>query len=144
MALEYTGIDVSFTAAEDLSSHQYRFVHMATDTTVDLLDDGTTEFPIGILQNDPASGETAVVRITGVSKCVFNYPCAVGRLLKAEYVGATDNGKSDLVDTDYDIVRAVCLIAAGAEDDVGTVLLCVDVAMVSATATTTVLTTTGA
>ena len=125
MTVEYGGgnIDISrWYAAEDLSDYKYCFVHLADDNTVDLLDAGT-EFPIGILQNAPESGEVAVVRIQGTSKLVMNASVAVGTLLKAEYVGATDNGKGDAADTEGDIVRAVCIYASGAEDDVGAVLL---------------------
>jgi len=130
MAIEYGGLDISFVAAEDLSSQQYRFVHQATDTTVDLMD-GATEYPIGILQNAPESGEVAVVRVEGTSKLVMNDAVAVGTKLKAEYVGATDNGKGDAADTDYDLVRGICIKASGAEDDVGAVLLCSDTLMVA-------------
>ena len=130
MAYEATGIDISFDAGEDLSNYQYHFIHQADDDTVDLLDGGT-EFPVGILQNAPASGEVAVVRVGGVSKLKMNDAIAVGALIKAEYVGAADNGKGDAADTDYDTVRAVALTAAGAEDDVISVLLCVDTLMVA-------------
>lgn len=125
MALDGPGIDLSFVAAEDLSGQQYRFVHQASDTTVDMLDSGT-EFPVGILQNAPESGEVAVVRVSGVSKLVMNDAVAVGALVKAEYVGATDNGKGDAADTEGDIARGVCIFATGAEDDVGTVVLCIN------------------
>lgn len=125
MAYTLVGTDLSFLAAEDLSSYQYRFVHLASDTTVDLLDSGT-EFPIGILQNAPALGEVAVVRVDGVSKLVMNAALAVGLKIKAEYVDAADNGKGDAADTDNDTARAISLTASGAEDDVITALLIVD------------------
>jgi len=131
MAYELTGIDISFLAAEDLSSMQYRFIHLASDTTVDMVD-SATEYPAGILQNAPESGEVAVVRVTGVSKLVMNDAVAVGAKLKCEYVGASDNGKGDAADTDGDLARAVCLMATGAEDDVGVVLLCSDTISVPA------------
>lgn len=124
MAIEYGGRDISLVAAEDLSSHQFCFVHQASDTTVDLID-GATEWCVGILQNAPASGEIAVVRVDGTSKLVMNDAVAVGVLVKAEYVGATDNGKGDAADTDGDLARGLCIQASGAEDDVGAVLLCV-------------------
>ena len=123
MAVEYTGLDLSFIAAEDLSAMQYRFVHQATDTTIDMVDAGT-ENPLGILQNAPESGEVGVVRVTGTSKLVMNAAVAVAVALKCEYVGASDNGKGDAADTDKDLVRALCILASGAEDDVGAVLLC--------------------
>jgi hypothetical protein len=120
--MEYTGLDITWLAGEDLSSYQFRFVHLADDNTVDLLD-SATEFPVGILQNAPASGEPAVVRVLGTSKLVMNDAVAVGAPLKCEYVGAADNGKGDAADTDLDTVRAYCIQATGAEDDVGAVLL---------------------
>lgn len=125
MAIQFSGIDISFIAAEDLSSHQYRFVHQASDTTVDMLDSGA-EFPVGILQNAPESGEVAVVRVSGLSKLVMNDAVAVGAAVKAEYVDATDNGKGDAADTEGDIERGRCIMASGAEDDVGAVLLCIN------------------
>lgn len=131
MAVEYTGVDVSFLAAEDLSAMQYRFVHQASDKTVDMVDSGT-EYPVGILQNAPESGEVAVVRISGTSKLVMNDAVAVGAKVKCEYIGAADNGKGDAADTDGDLCRGVCILASGAEDDVGAVLLCSDTISVPA------------
>jgi hypothetical protein len=130
MAYEGPGIDMSWLAGEDLSGYQYRFVHLASDTTVDLMD-SAGEYPIGILQNAPASGEVAVVRVMGISKLIMNLAVAVGVKIKAEYVGASDNGKGDAGDTDYDNVRAISLTAAGAEDDIISVLLVADTLMVA-------------
>ena len=122
MAVAYRGEDITFLAAEDLSTHQYRFVHQAADGTVDMVDSGA-EHCVGILQNAPAINEVAVVRVTGTSKLVMNAAVAVGVLVKCEYVGAADNGKGDAADTDGDTARGLCIQASGAEDDVGGVLL---------------------
>lgn len=122
MAVEYSGTDITMVAAEDLSAHQFCYVHQATDTTVDLLD-SAAELPLGILQNAPADGETAVIRIIGTSKLVMNAAVAVATWVKAEYVGATDNGKGDAADTDRDVVSGLVIKAAGAEDDVGAVII---------------------
>lgn len=141
MAVHYSGDDITFTAAESLTAMQYRFVHQATDTTVDMLD-SATEYPVGILQNAPGNGETAVVRISGTSKLVVNNKMQLNRWIKAEYVGAADNGKGDVCDTAHDHARAVCLKIAGAEDDVCGVLLTDSTHQLSATITTTPPTTT--
>lgn len=141
MAVHFDGLDITLVAAEDLSSYQYRFVHQASDTTVDLLDSGT-EYPVGILQNAPADGETAVVRVAGTSKLVVNNQMQIGRFVKAEYVGAADNGKGDVCDTNHDNCRAVCIKAAGAENDVAGVLLCSNTHSLSGTITTTAAPTT--
>lgn len=123
--VQFSGIDISFKAAEDLSAKQYHFVHQASDTTVDMVDSGA-EFPVGILQNAPESGEVAVVRVAGVSKLVMNDAVAVGVGVKCEYVGASDNGKGDAADTEGDIERGRCIQATGAEDDIGAVILTVN------------------
>jgi len=122
MAVEHSGLDITMVAAEDLSAMQYRFVHQASDTTVDMVD-SAAEIPLGILQNAPALGETAVVRVTGTSKLVMNAAIAVGTLVKCEYVGASDNGKGDAADTDKDVVSGLVIKASGAEDDVGEVVI---------------------
>lgn len=122
MAIDFGGIDMTLEAAEDLSSYQYRFVVQATDTTVRLANAGT-DVPLGVLQNAPASGAAAVVRVVGVSKLVMNAAVAVGARLKMEYVGAADNGKGDAADTEGDQERGICVEASGAEDDVGAILL---------------------
>jgi hypothetical protein len=116
-------IDLTFKAQEDLSSMQYRFVTLHDDNQVRMLN-SATEWPVGILQNNPESGEMAVVRVAGVSKLVagsggLSRNDAIG----AEYVGASDNGKGVGTTTSADHVRARCLMAAGAEDDVASVLL---------------------
>jgi len=122
MAIDFGGRDITLTAAEDLSDYQYHFVHQETDSTATLLD-SAAEFPIGILQNAPESGEAAVIRIEGTSKLKMNLAMAVGTKVKAEYVAGDDCGKGDAADTDLDNVRGVCIQASGAEDDVGGVLL---------------------
>ena len=143
MAVHYDGLDITMVAAEDLSAMQYRFVHQASDTTVDMLDSGT-EYPLGILQNAPANGETAVIRVEGTSKLVANNQLQLGRFVKAEYVGAADNGKGDVADTAHDHARAVVLKAAGAENDVAGVLLTDSTHQLSANITTTAAPTTTA
>jgi hypothetical protein len=120
--MEHGGLDVTFIAGESLASYQFRFVHLENDTQVTLLD-SASEFPFGILQNAPASGEAAVVRIEGTSNLVMNAARSVGDKIRAEYLSATDNGKGELAYSKDDLVRGIVIQASGAEDDVGAVLL---------------------
>lgn len=122
MGIDHGGLDITYVAGESLATHQYRFVHLETDTTVTMLDNGT-ELAVGILQNAPASGEAAVVRVTGTSRLIMNGAVAVGDKIKTEYVGAADNGKGAKSVSTEDEIHGVCIQAAGAEDDVGAVLL---------------------
>lgn len=124
MAVEIPVLKMSFTAAEDLSAYQYRFVtqYGFSNTTVGLMN-AATDIPIGILQNAPISGEMADVMLIGVSKCVANDAIAVGLWVKAEYVSTSDNGKADAADTDKDNACGLVVFASGAEDDLCSVLL---------------------
>jgi hypothetical protein len=61
------------TAGEAMTTHQYRFVELQSDGNVHKADSGSATYsPIGILQNAPASGEEARVRMLGISKLVVD------------------------------------------------------------------------
>lgn len=122
MATELKVMDVSYLAAEDLSSDQYKFVVLTSSGTV-RRPDSELEVPLGILQNDPASGEVAVVRIHGISKLSASKALAIGTFVKAEYVSASDAGKGKRVTANPEYARGIVLEASGAEDDVASVLL---------------------
>ena len=133
MSIEFSGEDITRLAAEDLSAMQYRYVTQASDTTVRMLNNAY-ELPLGILQNAPENGEAAVVRITGTSKLVMNAALAVSTWVKAEYVGAADNGKGEVADKGNDPTFGQVCIASGAENDVGAVILMRDSASLAASA----------
>lgn len=122
MATELKLMDVSYLAAEDLSSDQYRFVVLTSSGTV-RRPDSATEVALGVLQNDPASGGVAVVRIQGISKLRAGKSLAVGTFVAPEYVSATDAGKATRAVAGAPYARGLVLEAAGAEDDLASVLL---------------------
>ena len=68
----------NLTAGTDLSSKQYHFVKLASATTVDVCS-AITDVPIGILQNNPESGETATITIFGITKAVADGTLTAGR-----------------------------------------------------------------
>lgn len=115
-------LDFSFQAAEDLSSYQYHFVIIDTNGKVALMN-AIGDYPIGVLQNAPGSGEEATVRILGISKVVANDTLAVGALVNAEFVSISDNGKAEATTTNSQTMCGVIVGAAGAEDDLASVLL---------------------
>jgi|TARA_R100000093_G_scaffold17740_1_gene10173 hypothetical protein len=89
MAYESPGIDLgTLTAAGDLSSKQFYFVKLASATTVNVCT-AITDLPIGILQNDPESGEQAVVRIFGISKV-----SADGTITAARWIGTSSDSQA--------------------------------------------------
>jgi len=112
----------TFVAVEDLSSYQYHFVVLDSNAKV-RLPDAEDEIAIGILQNAPAINKAAEVMIIGKSKSVANAALTVGTFVKPEYVGAADAGKADDAGTWWDAARGMVVEAAGAEDDLCSVVL---------------------
>lgn len=121
MSTENKILDMSFVAAEDLSNDKYRFVILAS--TGIRRPDSETEVAIGVLQNAPASGEAAVVRVIGVSKLQANAALGVGTFVMPEYVSAADAGKCKDAAAALAYSRGIILEASGAEDDLASVLL---------------------
>lgn len=118
MAYEIPGLLVTFEAAEDLSSHQYKFVTLTSSGTVDLMD-AATDIPIGILQNDPAAGEEAQVMLNGISKVI-----AAEALVTGNSVCGDADGKAEVIAAGTDTTRYAVgqvVAAAGAADRIGSV-----------------------
>ena len=112
MAYESPGIDIgTFTAAADLSGKQYHFVVMASATTVNVAT-AITNAPIGILQNAPESGQSAIVAVSGVSKVV-----ADGTLAAGNFIGTSADAQADAISPGTDTtvyMMGQCLGAASA------------------------------
>ena len=112
MAYESPSISIgTFTAAADLSAKQYHFVSLATATTVNVCS-AITNAPIGILQNNPESGQQAVVQVFGVSKVV-----ADGTLAAGNFIGTSADGQADAISPGTDTtvyMTGQCIQAASA------------------------------
>lgn len=123
-----TGIlDITFKASQNLEASQYRFVMLSGSTTpmgVQLVTAAAyfaaqTNVHIGILQNDPKEGESAVVRIAGTSKLVASTPLAIN----AKLCGGTLAGKAMEALTAADYVGAIAIETAAAAGDIIEVLI---------------------
>ena len=112
MAYESPSVSIgTFTAAAALSAKQYHFVIMASATKVNVAT-AITNAPIGILQNNPTSGQQAVVQISGISKVV-----ADGTLAAANFIGTSADGQADAISPGTDTtvyMMGQCLQAASA------------------------------
>jgi hypothetical protein len=86
MAWELALFDVSLEAGEDLSEAQ--FLAVALDSRGKVVKARSDTLPIGILQDNPASGQAANVRMLGISKVVAGGAFPVGSVLAAD-----DNGR---------------------------------------------------
>ncbi len=81
MAYDDPGTDIgTLTASADLSAKQFYFVKMSGDNTVTVCA-AVTDVPIGVLQNAPASGGQAVVRVAGLSKVSADATLAAGNII---------------------------------------------------------------
>ncbi len=82
-------LDLTFKAGEDLDDERYYFVYLSDDQTVSLCTTGHLD-AIGVLQNNPKSGEEALVRVLGTSKVVCGTPVAVGKRVVSGIDGKAD------------------------------------------------------
>jgi len=120
MAYTSPGIDLgTLTAAADLSGKQYYFVKLASATTVNVCT-ATTDRAIGILQNDPTSGQSAVVRIFGISKVV-----ADGTIAFNNVIGTSADSQADAIvpGTDTSVVTLGIAIQAASAGETFTMFL---------------------
>jgi hypothetical protein len=94
MAWELSLFDVSFEAGEDLSNAQ--FLAVSLNSSGKVVKATHTSKPIGILQDKPASGRAAEVRMLGISKVVAGGAFTIGSVLAAD-----DNGRLIAASTGY-------------------------------------------
>jgi len=123
MTTENRILDVSYEAGESLTADQYKFVVLDSTTGKVRRPDSAAEVLLGVLQNAPASGEAAVIRIQGISQLEMNAAVAIGKLVSAEYVGAADAGKGQDAGINWEFARGIVLEASAAEDDLASVML---------------------
>jgi len=117
MAFEKPILKQGFKAAADMSGAtcQFCFVEINSSSEVSLCN-GATDLPVGVLQNRPASGETAEVLVLGISKVRANADLSIGNL-----IGTASNGEADAktvgTDTTEYIVGRVIAIEASVNTD---------------------------
>jgi hypothetical protein len=71
---------ITLEAGADLSAKQYYFVKLdATGKAV--VCSGVTDKPVGVLQNDPTSGQAAEVVVAGLTKVSTNAALAIADLI---------------------------------------------------------------
>jgi hypothetical protein len=100
MAYESSQQRLTFVAGADLSAKQYYAVKLDSTEGQVVVCAATTDIPIGILQNAPASGSEAIVAFAGVTKVNGDSALVVGNQIGtaadgqlAVYVAGTDTTK---------------------------------------------------
>lgn len=76
----------TLVAENDLSTSQYKFVEISNEGQVDVCD-AATDMPVGVLQNDPSSGEQAQVMAIGVTKIQMDSSMAAGTCIRTSTDG---------------------------------------------------------
>ena len=120
--MSYTSVnilDYTFQAYGDLRSNQYHCVEMAASNVVQICS-ATTAVMCGVLQNNPNSGESAVVRLIGISKAK-----TAEALYQGWAVGTAANGALDPktigTDTTHYVIGNV--LENASSGDIGMVLI---------------------
>lgn len=106
------GENATFPAGENLSTHQFRAVKMSGDNVVLA---GAGEKAIGILQNDPVSGQEANVRLFGGG--IFKAK-AGGAITAGAWLKVDTNGELVATTTDTDVIVGQAIKAADENDHV--------------------------
>jgi hypothetical protein len=123
MAWEKEQICMSWPAASDLRTYQYRALVLGSAGTVDLPKTDVTQLAVGILQNMPNTGEEAVVAVLGVSKAIAAAAIDAGVLVSPEWIDDVGDSGKAIATVALAYTMGITLEAAAAEDDVISVLL---------------------
>ena len=106
----------SFVASEDLSDYQYHGMVMTTTARNVERMDAATEQPIGILLNDPESGEMALVGIIGRGVIIAGETIAVGNRVRIDA-----DGHAMVFDVDTDVTTyciGTCIVGGDSTEKV--------------------------
>lgn len=88
------GFDYPMTASGDAGSLQYHFVQVASGgagNTFEISSGASKPAPLGVLQDDPESGQVGAVRILGVTKLIVNADTAI---TAGDYLTSSSTGQA--------------------------------------------------
>lgn len=122
MAYEISNYSVKVTlvAGADLSAAQYKFVKLNSSGQA-VVCSSATDIPIGVLQNDPASGAEAEVLVIGGTKIIAGAAIAEGA-----QVGTSTAGKAVALTAGTDTTKYVAgalLTESGADGEIVTAVI---------------------
>lgn len=117
-ATEVGVLDLTFTAENTFAAKQYYAAELSAEGQVDV-PDATSDLVIGVIQNNPAAGQAASVRVYGATKWVSDGTVtAVGN-----YVGTGSTGKAVKKSTLNDKIAGIALTASAVDGAIIEVLL---------------------
>ena len=111
---------ITLSAGADLSAKQYYFVKLNSSGNA-VVCAGVTDKPVGVLQNNPTSGQAAEIVVVGLTKVSTDAALAIGDLVgtsadgqAAAYVAGTDTTK-------YVVGQA--LVTSGGADELTSIIV---------------------
>lgn len=81
---------ITLEAGADLSSKQYYFVKIDSSTGKAVVCAAATDKPVGVLQNNPTSGQAAEIVVMGLTKVSSDAGLTIGNL-----IGTSGDGQAD-------------------------------------------------
>jgi hypothetical protein len=109
---------VGLVATGDLSTSQYKVVKYGSTAGTVKVASTSTDAMAGVLQNEPASGEAALVACLGVCKAQAEASVTAGC-----FVTASSTGRVKKTTTDHDYVIGKALEASSSAGDIIQVLV---------------------
>jgi len=111
---------ITLEAGADLSSSQYYFVKLNASGKA-VVCSGATDIPVGVLQNNPTSGQAAEIVVVGLTKVSSNAALAIGDLIGTSSDGQADAKTAGTDTTEY--VVGTVLVTTGAAGVVASALV---------------------
>jgi hypothetical protein len=96
MAYEIPGFKLTMIAGEALTAAQYKFAKISDDNEIKIGTD-LTDIPCGVIQNNCASGGSAEIMVSGVTKLLVG---AGGAVTAGKLIGCDAEGCAVEVDPD--------------------------------------------
>ena len=113
-------LKITLVAGADLSAKQYYFVKLNSSGQA-ILCAAATDYPIGVLQNNPISGAEATVVVAGGTKIVASAAIAAGVQIGTASTGKADAKTAGTDTTEYTVGQV--LLASAADADVLTAVI---------------------
>ena len=107
-------LKLSLSAGADLSTKQYYFVKLDASGNA-VVCAAATDIPVGILQNEPTSGQAAEIVVVGVSKVSSDAGLAIGAQIGTSSDGQADAKTVGTDTTEYVVGRVLTATSNAAE-----------------------------
>lgn len=106
---------ITLEAGADLSSKQYYFVKIDSSTGKAVVCAAATDKPVGVLQNNPTSGQAAEIVVMGLTKVSSDAGLTIGNLIGTSGDGQAD-AKTPGTDTTEYVVGTVITATSNAAE----------------------------